>query len=80
MRQDPYRRKPSPIVGGVLLAVGGLWLTLTGLCTSGFVIPLLLQITSDDTAGLALLCLVIGVIASAPGLGLLLVGRWLRKP
>jgi len=64
----------SRFVGLLLIAVGVLWLVLTGLCSAAFVIALLAEGHPGDATGV----LAIGLPSALIGGVIYAIGRWLR--
>ena len=80
--------EPSPpageirrFVGLILIVIGALWITASGLCTGAFAISLFAGSGGSDLAeasSIILLMLVYGGISALIGFGIFAVGRALR--
>jgi hypothetical protein len=86
-RTPPLRPEPSVrrFFGGLLLALGILWMALSGACTLLFVgATVVSALTGSGSFGditqMLPLELVIGVAGIAPGLAFFFIGRALLKP
>ena len=75
--QPPRERDPVPrFIGWFMIAVGLLWITLSGICT----ITMLAQTDTDPNShGLNMLFAGVGVISAVIGFAIFMLGRWLAR-
>ncbi len=71
---DTNKSEVARFVGLLLVAVGVLWLVLTGLCTAAFVIALAAEGHLNDATG----AFAIGIPSALIGGVIYAIGRWLR--